>query len=83
MSWGLGGKSVPDPDLARDGMLQDASALHLDRGRGRREESTWQMPIKNDISESIAREGGIMASLGIPTAARTSWIPIYTSNHNN
>lgn len=54
-------KSVPDPVLARDGMLQDASALNLDvvwTSRGKHMADANQ----NDISESIARGWGIKVS---------------------
>jgi hypothetical protein len=57
LTWALVAKSVPDPALARDRMLQDASGLDLDvlwTSRGKHMVDANQ----NDISESIARGWG-------------------------
>lgn len=49
----------PELDLARDGMLQDASALKSFRPWWVDVvESTWQEANQNNISESFARDEG-------------------------
>jgi hypothetical protein len=79
--WGPRGTFCPDPDLARDGMLQDASALDCEWtwSHGRREESTWRRRIKTTYQNHLRRGQGIMVlrSLG-SMPPRTSWNPGHT-----
>jgi hypothetical protein len=51
--WDVVAKSAPDPNLARDGMLQDASALNLELAR--KAHGRWQS--KRHIKSNCARIG--------------------------